>query len=104
MLDLRLKLARRAPLAKATWQPEIDSQSTPVLVSRSTWKPCSRNAKDGGSALRHRRQAVLYASVIAKTYAPDIELSGVAAAAPATDLGALMRADIVTREARTYSP
>jgi acetyl esterase/lipase len=41
-------------------------------------------------------QAVLYASVIASSYAPDIEISGVAAAAPATDLGALMRADIAT--------
>jgi acetyl esterase/lipase len=41
-------------------------------------------------------QAVLYAAVIAKTYAPELELAGVAAAAPATDLGALMRADIAT--------
>jgi acetyl esterase/lipase len=41
-------------------------------------------------------QAVLYAAVIAKSYAPELELAGVAAAAPATDLGALMRADIAT--------
>jgi acetyl esterase/lipase len=41
-------------------------------------------------------QAVLYAAIIAKGYAPELELAGVAAAAPATDLGALMRADIAT--------
>jgi alpha-beta hydrolase superfamily lysophospholipase len=41
-------------------------------------------------------QAVLFAGKIAKSYAPDISVLGVVAAAPATDLGALMRADIST--------
>ncbi len=36
-------------------------------------------------------QAVLYAGLLAKDYAPELELAGVAAAAPATDLGTLMR-------------
>jgi pimeloyl-ACP methyl ester carboxylesterase len=41
-------------------------------------------------------QAVLYAAKLAKSYAPDISVLGVVAAAPATELGALMRADIQT--------
>jgi acetyl esterase/lipase len=38
-------------------------------------------------------QAVLYAGLLAPAYAPDLKLVGIAAAAPATDLGALMQAD-----------
>jgi acetyl esterase/lipase len=38
-------------------------------------------------------QAALYAGLLAKAYAPELELAGVAVAAPATDLGALMRDD-----------
>ncbi|MFT3733287.1 MAG: alpha/beta fold hydrolase [Hyphomicrobium sp.] len=41
-------------------------------------------------------QAVLYAAKLAKSYAPDVSVLGLVAAAPATDLGALMRADIAT--------
>jgi acetyl esterase/lipase len=41
-------------------------------------------------------QAVLYAGKLARSYAPDISVLGIVAAAPATDLGALMRADIAT--------
>jgi acetyl esterase/lipase len=41
-------------------------------------------------------QAVLYAGKLAKSYAPDVSVLGVVAAAPATELGALMRADIAT--------
>ena len=41
-------------------------------------------------------QAALFAGMIAKSYAPELELLGVAAAAPATDLAALMRDDIGT--------
>ncbi len=41
-------------------------------------------------------QAVLYAGKLAKSYAPDISVLGIIAAAPATELGALMRADIRT--------
>ena len=39
-------------------------------------------------------QAALYAGQLAKDYAPELNLVGVAAAAPATDLGALMRDDL----------
>jgi acetyl esterase/lipase len=41
-------------------------------------------------------QAVLYAARLARTYAPELDIAGVAAAAPATDLGVLMRDDIAT--------
>jgi pimeloyl-ACP methyl ester carboxylesterase len=41
-------------------------------------------------------QAVLYAGKLARAYAPDISVLGIVAAAPATELGALMRADIET--------
>lgn len=41
-------------------------------------------------------QAVLYAAELAHSYAPDLDIVGVAAAAPATDLGTLMRDDLAT--------
>jgi len=41
-------------------------------------------------------QAVLFAAKLAKSYAPDVSVLGVVAAAPATDLGTLMRDDIAT--------
>ena len=41
-------------------------------------------------------QAVLYAAKLAPTYAPELRLAGVAAAAPATELGPLMRDDLGT--------
>jgi acetyl esterase/lipase len=41
-------------------------------------------------------QAVLYAGALAKSYAPELDLVGVAAAAPATDLVALMGDDFNT--------
>src|SRR6202050_279613 len=39
-------------------------------------------------------QAALFTGIIAKSYAPELTLLGVAAAAPATDLVTLMNADI----------
>lgn len=41
-------------------------------------------------------QAVLFAADMADRYAPELKLAGVAAAAPATDLGALLRDDLGT--------
>ena len=41
-------------------------------------------------------QAVLYAGILAKGYAPELEVVGIAAAAPATELGVLMRDDFHT--------
>lgn len=41
-------------------------------------------------------QAVLFAAKLAGSYSPDVTVLGVVAAAPATELGALMRDDIAT--------
>jgi acetyl esterase/lipase len=41
-------------------------------------------------------QAVLYAGELARGYAPDLDVVGVAAAAPATDLGTLLSDDMAT--------
>jgi acetyl esterase/lipase len=38
--------------------------------------------------------AVLYAGILARTYAPELQLTGVAAAAPATDLGLLVTGNV----------
>jgi acetyl esterase/lipase len=48
-------------------------------------------------------QAALFAGMIAKAYAPELELVGVAAAAPATDLAALMTADLNTAGGRNLT-
>ena len=48
-------------------------------------------------------QAVLFAGMIAKAYAPELQLVGVAAAAPATDLAALMTADLNTAGGRNLT-
>ena len=45
-------------------------------------------------------QAALFAGMISKSYAPELELVGVAAAAPATDLSALMTEDLNTAGGR----
>jgi len=41
-------------------------------------------------------QAVLFAAILAQAYAPEFEIAGVAAAAPATEIGKLMRDDLPT--------
>ncbi|MGE3873076.1 MAG: alpha/beta fold hydrolase [Parvibaculaceae bacterium] len=41
-------------------------------------------------------QAVLYAASLARRYAPELDLVGIAAAAPATELGRLLRDDLPT--------
>src|ERR1700691_3502620 len=48
-------------------------------------------------------QAALFTGMIAKTYAPELSLLGVAAAAPATDLAALMTADLDTAGGRNLT-
>jgi acetyl esterase/lipase len=48
-------------------------------------------------------QAALFTGMIAKSYAPDLDLAGVAAAAPATDLAALLAADIDTAGGRNLT-
>jgi alpha-beta hydrolase superfamily lysophospholipase len=44
--------------------------------------------------------AALFTGELARTYAPDLTLAGVAAIAPATDLGVLLRDDIAERAGR----
>ena len=56
-------------------------------------KATSRFAVWGHSQGGH---AALFTGQLAKAYAPDLTLVGVAAAAPATDLGALLRDDVGT--------
>ena len=48
-------------------------------------------------------QAALFTGMIAKSYAPELQLIGVAAAAPATDLAALMTADLTTAGGRNLT-
>jgi acetyl esterase/lipase len=48
-------------------------------------------------------QAALFTGMIAKTYAPELQLVGVAAAAPASDLAALMTADLDTAGGRNLT-
>src|ERR1700749_1614375 len=48
-------------------------------------------------------QAALFAGMIAKTYAPELQLIGVAAAAPATDLATLMTDDLHTMGGRNLT-
>jgi acetyl esterase/lipase len=44
--------------------------------------------------------AVLFAGQIARSYAPELRLVGIAAAAPATDLSALIKADVGTLQGK----
>jgi acetyl esterase/lipase len=48
-------------------------------------------------------QAALFTGMIAKSYAPELQLVGVAAAAPATDLSALMTDDLNTMGGRNLT-
>jgi acetyl esterase/lipase len=48
-------------------------------------------------------QAALFTGLIAKTYAPELDLVGVAAAAPATDLGNLLAQDIDSNGGRNLT-
>ena len=48
-------------------------------------------------------QASLYAGILAKAYAPELELVGVAAAAPATELARLMADDLNTNGGRNLA-
>jgi pimeloyl-ACP methyl ester carboxylesterase len=48
-------------------------------------------------------QAALYAGILAADYAPELDLRGVAAAAPATDLETLLRDDLATAGGRNVT-
>jgi acetyl esterase/lipase len=104
------EMIRRGYIVTATDYPGLGTAGPhPYLVGISEGRSvldsvrAARNLVQGEAQKRfavwgHSQggQAVLYAAIIAKGYAPELELAGVAAAAPATDLGALMRADIAT--------
>jgi alpha-beta hydrolase superfamily lysophospholipase len=47
--------------------------------------------------------AALFAGIVAKTYAPEMTLAGIAATAPPTELGSLIRADISGAAGRVLS-
>lgn len=47
--------------------------------------------------------AAIYAGLLARTYAPELELAGVALAAPATDLATLIREDLPTDGGRNLT-
>jgi acetyl esterase/lipase len=102
-------MIRRGYIVTATDYPGLGAgKSHPYLVGLSEGRAvldairAARNLtgqSDGDAALwGHSQggQAVLYAGLLASSYAPELHLVGVAAAAPATDLGALMRDDIDT--------
>jgi acetyl esterase/lipase len=90
----------------SSWRPTIQASVGPACIP--IWSaPATRSALDSVRAVRHvpgsqtgRRFAVwghsqgghaaLFAAAIAASYAPELELVGVAAAAPVTDLAALI--------------
>jgi len=104
------EMIRRGYIVTATDYPGLGTAGPhPYLVGISEGRAvldsvrAARNLVRGATQQRfavwgHSQggQAVLYAAIIAKSYAPELEMVGVAAAAPATDLGVLMRADIAT--------
>jgi len=70
----------------------------------------ARNIQDAGGGRRfavwgHSQggQAALYTGILSKSYAPDLDLVGVAAAAPATELGRLMAADLDSNGGRNLT-
>jgi acetyl esterase/lipase len=71
------------------------SEGRAVLDSVRAARTLTRQADVDFALWGHSQggQAVLYAALLAGRYAPELHLAGVAAAAPATELGALMRAD-----------
>ena len=75
-----------------------DSEGRAVLDSVRAAESVAHEQAPGVALWGHSQggQAVLYAAKLAPTYAPELRLDGVAAAAPATELGALMRDDLAT--------
>jgi pimeloyl-ACP methyl ester carboxylesterase len=76
-----------------------DSEGRAVLDSiRAARAIVGENGSAKAAAWGHSQggQAVFYAGLLAKKYAPELDLVGVAAAAPATELGNLMRDDIAS--------
>src|ERR1700761_7405261 len=100
----------RGYIVAATDYPGLGTPEThPYLVGDSEGRAvldivrAASNMPDAGGGKRfaawgHSQggQASLFTGMIAKAYAPELELVGVAAAAPATDLATLMKDDLGT--------
>lgn len=84
-----------------------DSEAHGVLDSIRAAKSVPDSNFNGRYALwGHSQggQSVIYASQLAKSYAPEIDLVASAAAAPATDLVTLLKADIQTEVGKVLGP
>jgi len=104
------EMVRRGYIVAATDYPGLGTAGPhPYLVGNSEGRAVldslrAAHALGGRSASRrvaiwgHSQggQAALYSGILAKEYAPELDLVGVAAAAPATDLGTLLRDDFET--------
>jgi len=77
----------------------VESEGRAVLDSLRAARELAGTAASSRVGLWGHSQgghAALYAALLAKGYAPELDLAGVAVAAPATGLGALMRDDLPT--------
>src|ERR1700689_3992869 len=113
---LRLMLARGYVVA-ATDYPGLGTPEThPYLVGDSEARAvidsvrAARQIQAVGAGARfvvwgHSQggQAALFTGLLAHDYAPDLQLLGVAAAAPATELSTLMNADLDTSGGRNLT-
>ncbi len=102
------ELLARGYVVAATDYPGLGTAGThPYLVGESEGRAVLdsvRAARDFDAANASGRFAVwghsqgghaaLFAGQLARSYAPELRLAGIAAAAPATDLGALFKADV----------
>ncbi len=97
-------------IVTATDYPGLGTPYThPYLVGTSEGRAvldsvrAARAAAGAGAGSRYAAwghsqggQAVLYAGLLSRSYAPELELAGIAAAAPATELDTLLRDDLAT--------
>src|ERR1700722_17479606 len=113
---IRLMLARGYVIA-ATDYPGLGTPEThPYLVGDSEGRAVIDSVRaarqvpgaDAGSRYvvwGHSQggQAALFTGLLSQSYAPDLQLLGVAAAAPATELATLMKADLDTSGGRNLT-
>lgn len=104
------KMIGRGYIVVATDYPGLGTTGThPYLVGVSEARAvidsvrAVRTLPDAGAGSRYAAwghsqggQAALFTGIISESYAPDLDLVGVAAAAPATDLRTLLRDDFAT--------
>jgi acetyl esterase/lipase len=116
MMGLR-DMVRRGYIVVATDYPGLgtpgphpyligDSEARAVLDSvRAVLNIPSTQASSRFAVWGHSQggQAALFTGMLAKTYAPDLQLVGVAAASPATDLQTLLRDDADTDGGRNIT-